>query len=185
MWQGIKKKHSGYIMGVNCIVKLALFQFISAECNVNSKRFALYTLLLANLFWPAKLWAQVQLEIHGLNSTAGHVLLALYKADEDSSWLDQPLHTASIASQDATEGVLVYRVPEVLQGNYAVRLFHDENNNQRLDKAANGIPLESFAFSGEGPFTGIPDVEQAAFTVVSNEAQVVLTLRHPQQQTRE
>lgn len=169
-------------MGGNCIVKSALFQFISWVSAVNSNRVAVFTFVLANLIGSSAAWADVLFEIHGLQSKEGHILLALYEAADESSWQDEPLQTAAIsaATQTGEAGTLRYRVKGIDAGQYAVRLFHDENNNQKLDSAANGIPLESFAFSGTGPFTGIPAIEQAAFTVKSGEA-VVLTLRHPQQ----
>ena len=34
-------------------------------------------------------------------------------------------------------------------GEYVVRMYHDENNNQKMDRNAFGMPSEGYAFSNE------------------------------------
>jgi uncharacterized protein (DUF2141 family) len=34
-------------------------------------------------------------------------------------------------------------------GEYVVRIFHDENNNQKMDMNAFGMPTEGYGFSNE------------------------------------
>jgi uncharacterized protein (DUF2141 family) len=41
----------------------------------------------------------------------------------------------------------VLKFPGVAPGSYAVMVYHDENLNGKLDKAANGMPLEGWGFS--------------------------------------
>lgn len=138
-------------------------------------------LLALALLLPSMVWAEWLLEIKGLASNQGQILVAVYDASGDKSWLDAPIYQIALDASLAKNGVLTHTLAALEAGDYAVRLFHDENNNQRLDTAANGIPLESFAFSAQGPFTGVPTIEQAAFEVIGNAAHIELVLRHPQQ----
>lgn len=128
------------------------------------------------------IWAavDVQIEIHDLLSTDGHVMLALYRQHDNSGWQDEPLLAASVRAADATAGVLHYTLSALEPGRYAIRLFHDQNDNQRIDVGSNGIPQESFAFSGEQMVTGIPTPEQAGFSVPLLQKALVLVLKHPQ-----
>lgn len=41
----------------------------------------------------------------------------------------------------------VLRFPGVAPGSYAIMVYHDENINGKLDKSANGMPLEGWGFS--------------------------------------
>jgi uncharacterized protein (DUF2141 family) len=51
-------------------------------------------------------------------------------------------------------------------GDYAFGIFHDENQNNEIDKNWMGIPSEGFAFSNNamGSF-GPPSYTQAKFTI--------------------
>jgi uncharacterized protein (DUF2141 family) len=71
------------------------------------------------------------------------------------------LHTAKAA------GSLVrLRIPDLLPGTYAVKIFHDADNDGTLDTNWLGIPSEPYGFSNDamGSF-GPPSFEQARFNV--------------------
>lgn len=54
----------------------------------------------------------------------------------------------------------------VAPGTYAVMVFHDENNNGKLDQAANGMPLEGYGFSRNARgHWGPPNFEAARFDI--------------------
>lgn len=148
---------------------------------VKLSKFAIMQMLASALAMPSFASTAVTFNMDGVQSDKGYIRFALYQADAEHSWHDEPVHVAEIDASQVKNQQLTHTVPKLPAGNYAVRLFHDENANQRLDVGPNGIPLESFAFSGEGLFTGVPNVEQAAFSVSTNALVVQLTLRHPQQ----
>lgn len=60
-------------------------------------------------------------------------------------------------------------------GEYAVKCYHDENNNSKLDKNFIGIPNEAYGFSNNarGSF-GPPNFEDAKFTIDKNEVTIQL-----------
>jgi len=54
----------------------------------------------------------------------------------------------------------------VAPGTYAVMVFHDENNNGKLDQASNGMPLEGYGFSRNARgHWGPPSFEAARFDI--------------------
>jgi uncharacterized protein (DUF2141 family) len=57
----------------------------------------------------------------------------------------------------------------LVAGNYAVSTFHDENNNQKIDKNLVGMPKEKYGFSRNAskPF-GPPEFSEAAFSISAN-----------------
>ncbi len=54
-------------------------------------------------------------------------------------------------------------------GTYAIAIFHDSNNNKKLDKNWVGIPKEGYGFSNNvfGTF-GPPSFQEASFKVKAN-----------------
>jgi uncharacterized protein (DUF2141 family) len=54
----------------------------------------------------------------------------------------------------------------VAPGTYAVMVYHDENDNGTLDRAANGMPLEGYGFSRNARgHWGPPSFEDAGFDI--------------------
>ena len=62
-------------------------------------------------------------------------------------------------------------------GEYAIKIFHDENGNDILDTRIFGIPAERYGFSNNarGSF-GPPDYENAAFKLDSPEKEMTITI---------
>ena len=52
------------------------------------------------------------------------------------------------------------------EGNYSISLYHDENDNKKLDRNFIGIPREGFGFSNNPPLRlGMPEQIEMRFTV--------------------
>ena len=51
--------------------------------------------------------------------------------------------------QDAKDGPNQLIFSDLQAGEYVVRIFHDQNNNEEFDQKENGIPLEGYGFSNE------------------------------------
>lgn len=69
-------------------------------------------------------------------------------------------------------------VPNLPFGQYAAAVYHDVNNNGRLDTNTLGIPSEPYAFSNNAraKWRG-PRFQEAVFLFTSNRQQIVLTLK--------
>ena len=72
--------------------------------------------------------------------------------------------TAGIQNKKAS---LVFK--NLPPGNYAVFLFHDANNNNKMDKNFLGIPKEGYGASKNSlPFAAAPGFKENRFTVPQN-----------------
>lgn len=73
------------------------------------------------------------------------------------------------------------RVVETLSlpyGEYAVKVFHDENSNGELDKRLFGIPAEAYGFSNDARGTmGPPEYEKAAFKLDAPKKEITITIK--------
>ncbi len=139
-------------------------------------------LMLAVLAMPVTLHAEptggatVTVEIKGLRSTAG-TLRACLTAKVDTFPECEKDPAALRLTVPAHDGpVLVFR--HVAPGAYGVSLFHDANNNGRLDKTL-GIPNEGFGFSRDAPVHMAPPKFDAARIVVGTaDMTTAITVRY-------
>jgi uncharacterized protein (DUF2141 family) len=100
--------------------------------------------------------------VEGLKSDNGCVIIKLYNSKETYSakcakaFIEQ---SATIKNRKA-EAIFNYLSP----GEFAIKVYHDENSNGIHDKNFIGIPKEDYAFSNNASGTmGQPDYEKAKF----------------------
>jgi uncharacterized protein (DUF2141 family) len=115
------------------------------------------------------------LTIEGVRSPRGKIMAALLKADM----------TAGVARRvDATmatpvTGTTTIRFEGLAPGDYAVKLFHDENSNGEMDSNLFGIPSEGYAFSNRARASfGPPKFEQMKFTVTAEPAATAAVMNY-------
>ncbi len=63
-------------------------------------------------------------------------------------------------------------------GEYAIKVYHDENENNEMDKRMFGIPIERYGFSNDakGSF-GPPEFEKASFKLDSPELAITFKVQ--------
>jgi uncharacterized protein (DUF2141 family) len=77
-----------------------------------------------------------------------------------------PLHCVQAPIKN---GVSEAQFENISAGNYAVMVFHDENNNKKMDKNFLGIPKEGYGASqNKLPFASAPSFNENKFTVQNN-----------------
>ena len=108
----------------------------------------------------------VKIEVNGLKNSKGVVQIGLYNSEEDFPQIDKIYKGFYV---DAEKDSVSYFISHIITGKYAIAVFHDENENGKLDKNIFGIPKESYGFSNNkfGTF-GPPDYKDISFTVVDN-----------------
>lgn len=120
-------------------------------------RMALLGALLASAGVSA---ATMQVKIDGVANGKGKLRVAV--CDENSFLKKCALGAVAPAHASTT----TVEVPNVPAGNWAVMAYHDENDNQKLDRNGMGIPSEGYGFSnGAVAKYGPPQFKQAAVTV--------------------
>lgn len=79
-----------------------------------------------------------------LRSDRGIVRVFLANSAESYAFGGQPFRTADIQPEGRSAIVTFRSIP---CGDYAIRLFHDENTNGRLDANFARVPIERYGFS--------------------------------------
>lgn len=104
--------------------------------------------------------APLSVTLTNVNKSGGTIRLALYKPGAKFG-STKPDYAKLIAVGKAGNQTVDFDVPP---GRYAVAMYHDLNNNDKLDKNAVGYPKEPFGFSNNfRPRFSSPDFEDCAF----------------------
>jgi uncharacterized protein (DUF2141 family) len=116
----------------------------------------------------------VSIRILGLKTDAGRLIVALIDSAEAFDANGEPVRDARVAIEN---GEAIARFGAIPYGSYAVKVFHDENSNDKLDTNLIGYPRESFGFSMDamGRF-GPPSFEEAKFEVSSPKLELTINM---------
>jgi len=115
--------------------------------------------------------ANLTITIRGVRNDSGSVLAAVY--DADKSFMKVQLAKATLKAK-ANKGEVEFVVHDLHAGKYAVSVFHDENDNGKLDKNWMGIPTEGYGFSNDARGNlGPPKFTQAAFDFDGNSSKSI------------
>ena len=112
---------------------------------------------------PAKM-ATLIVKIEGLENNKGKVRFAVCDSEENFS------SDGSVAYRGGDSQIIdkkaSFTAKDMPYGNYAVKVFHDENNNDELDSNFIGIPQEAYGFSNNarGSF-GPPSWDDSKFEI--------------------
>jgi uncharacterized protein (DUF2141 family) len=101
--------------------------------------------------------------ISNLNSNQGKVFVALY--DSEASFLNKGIQATYSKIEKHSCTIIFKEVPE---GVYAISMYHDENDNNKMDSNFLGIPKEDYGCSNNARgFMGPPKWEDAKFQVTN------------------
>ena len=77
-----------------------------------------------------------------------------------------------------------FKLSQLGEGTYALRVFQDTNSNGILDKSSNNIPLEPIGFStNPSLFKGEPSPEDCAIELI-NDKHILINLKHRKQKKK-
>jgi uncharacterized protein (DUF2141 family) len=122
--------------------------------------------------------AALDVLVTGFPNDQGNAFLGLY---EDQQIYDDPDAKPSTAARlKVRAGRVHWRVEPLAPGGYAVRVYHDANGNERLDRARRGIPREHFGFSNNPPRRRGPALwEDARIELGPGDNQIEIELLEP------
>lgn len=99
--------------------------------------------------------------VKNLDSNNGKVYFALY--DSENNFLNTPLKGLTQKVNNYQSKLTFKNIPV---GTYAVSIFHDENDNNKLDTNFIGIPKEAYGCSNNAKgFMGPPKWTDAKFNL--------------------
>lgn len=105
----------------------------------------------------------ITITVKNVNSTDGIVAAGLYNDEDEFPGGEMFMGESKSLRSSGSIEITFENVPD---GDYAIALLHDANENEDLDMNDQGMPLEGFGFSnGAMGDMGPPDFDQAAFTV--------------------
>lgn len=113
--------------------------------------------------------------IDGFNSDKGTARIALCNSIEGYKSDDRAFRREAVRINDRKAEWVFKDLPF---GEYVIKVFHDENGNNKLDKNLFGAPTEAYGFSNNarGSF-GPPDYEKAAFQFDKTDMTVRITVQ--------
>jgi uncharacterized protein (DUF2141 family) len=124
-------------------------------------KFLVASLVTAVLFISNTITAQENLSITAtvvnVTSDAGKVSFALY---DKENFRVKPLQAIS---SEIKEGKSIAVFTDIPDGEYTIIYFHDKNDNNKMDFATNGMPLENYGASNNVMNYGPPNYEDAKF----------------------
>jgi uncharacterized protein (DUF2141 family) len=108
--------------------------------------------------------------VTGFKKNKGKVIVGVY--NNEGNFLKKVVFGKSGSITEKKAQVVFENVPV---GTYAVSLFHDENDNNKLDSNFMGIPKEDYATSNDAKgFMGPPKYKDAKFELKNDK---IITLK--------
>jgi uncharacterized protein (DUF2141 family) len=115
----------------------------------------------------------LSIDVQGVKNSDGNISYAVYNQSEGFLKFDWVFRSDSTKAVKGTTRLVINDLPI---GNYALAVFHDENNNRELDTNWLGIPSEDVGFSNSRMKTfGPPSFKECAIPLDSN-SEITVTL---------
>lgn len=112
---------------------------------------------------------QIDFHIKGINDSKGKLYIQLFKGRDDYIQGKPSAATIVKAEQDSAT-VSFYNIAP---GDYALRFFHDQNDNGEMETNLFGMPTEGYGFSNDAkPNFGPVSYEDIAFSVAESQTLV-------------
>ena len=125
-------------------------------------------LLIGTTTYKAQEKVTITAKVVNVTSAEGKVGFALYNKN---NFMQKPVSTAEAKIVNG-ESVVTFK--DVAPGEYAVVCYHDKNNNDKMDFATNGMPLEDYGASNNVMNFGPPTFENAKFMVANKNVSLAI-----------
>ncbi len=107
-----------------------------------------------------------------IKNDKGHILLGLHTADTFMK-----AEAIQQAKSEIKDGKITATFNNVQPGTFAVMVLHDENDNDKMDFEANGMPKETYGTSHNPESYGPPQFSQAKFEVAEKDLELNIKLK--------
>ncbi|HCM48687.1 MAG TPA: hypothetical protein DIS98_14705 [Colwellia sp.] len=105
--------------------------------------------------------ADLTVNISEVNQGKGHVMVGLYSGSKAFNQ-GKAMLGSSVKATNEQEEVVFKDLPA---GEYAIKIYQDENSNDKLDFNFIGIPKEGYGFSNNVGRFSRPEYQEAKFTI--------------------
>lgn len=118
-------------------------------------------LLILSGFSSGAFASELKVSFEDMRNDSGKILFLIFKSE--NGFPDDPdksIYQGELTVSEARNGLSI----KLDDGDYAMTLIHDENDNGELDKSFLGVPTEGFGFSNNPQILfGPPSFEKASF----------------------
>jgi uncharacterized protein (DUF2141 family) len=143
---------------------IMLFKKLVSHLSISLVMSAIGSLSMLALLSQSAVAADLTVNISDIEQGKGHVLVALYSSNETYD-----TGKANFSSKvKADKSVASVTFTDLADGEYAIKMYQDENSNNKLDFNMMGIPKEGYGFSNNVGMFGAPDYKEAKFIVKEN-----------------
>jgi len=104
--------------------------------------------------------------ISDVEAGKGNLMIGIYASEEDFKSGKVSFHS-KVKAVNGKEVAIFENLPD---GEYAIKMYQDENSNNEMDFNMMGIPKEGYGFSNNVGMFGAPEYKEAKFTVKENTA---------------
>ncbi|MGE0587856.1 MAG: DUF2141 domain-containing protein [Cyclobacteriaceae bacterium] len=140
------------------------------------RRIVLIFCVLLTLTWFPSFGqgGQLTVTVMDIAPGAGQIHVALY--DSEANFLKKHTFSQSISADANSKDVLFTGLSE---GEYAISVIHDENENGELDKNFLGVPREGFGFlNGVMGRFGPPQYDEVKIRWTGESQKVIVPLKY-------
>lgn len=107
--------------------------------------------------------SKIILEISNIKSTKGKIFVSLFDKAEGFLEHGKSIQKAFVAIPGNT---MTYVFDNLPSGNYAIAIYHDENNDEECNKNWLGVPKEGYGFSTNfKPSLSAPSFEKVKINI--------------------
>ncbi|HEY9148471.1 MAG TPA: DUF2141 domain-containing protein [Gammaproteobacteria bacterium] len=131
--------------------------------------------LMISLFGAQAMAAQLSVEVAGIESDEGHIRLELYNDPKSFRKVTKALHTASLPAES---GSVSFSFEKLDAGDYAVIVYHDADDNGKMNKILGMIPSEGYGLSSNPEVSGPPSFDDARFTLHESGGVITINLNY-------
>lgn len=115
-------------------------------------------------------------EVSGFQSSKGKAMIALSNSEAAYSGDQKNIREVRL---DIDNGRVLWTVTDLPSGEYAIKIFHDENANGKLDSNFVGIPKEGIGFSNNARARmGPPSYTQVKFRIQNDVVKQTIGLNY-------
>lgn len=139
-------------------------------------KFILLTMLCLNTAWSAECKGDLKMLVTGMKSSNGQVKFDLDNSAETFKPKENARPSFMKGKAPVKDQKAEYVFKDVPCGDYAIKLYHDENMNEDLDKNFIKVPKEDYTFSNCAGCLVPPKWEKAKFKFDLEHTEVHLSL---------
>jgi uncharacterized protein (DUF2141 family) len=112
----------------------------------------------------------VEFNINGVNDDSSKLYVQIFKGEDN--YQNGNAESATITTSKDGKASIIFS--NLDKGDYALRFFHDQNNNGKLETNLFGMPVEGYGFSNNAqPNFGPVSYQQIRFSVAEDDGKVI------------